>query len=318
MQWSPVNILFPFWMGVHIPVLLDEVLECFSPQAGGKFLDCTFGGGGHTRALLERDDSIKVVALDRDPQAQERASGMLSEFSGRLSFVDMNFGALEGLEDSEFDGILFDLGVSSFQLDERERGFSFREDAPLDMRMDPRSGLAAADWLESVEPEEIVNAVRNFGEEKNWRSIVRVILEARGSGKLKTTAGLVSLIEDVTPERVKRMSKNHPATRSFQGIRIAVNEELAAISNALPIAFDKLKTGGVVCVISFHSLEDRIVKRQFRRLAGLPVDASDSTPMQLREKKAEMFSRRPVLAGEMEQSLNPRSRSAKMRALKKL
>jgi 16S rRNA (cytosine1402-N4)-methyltransferase len=184
--------------------------------------------------------------------------------------------------------------------------------------MDPRRGQAAADWLESVEPEEIVNAIRNFGEEKNWRSIVRAILTARGSGKLETTAGLVSLIEDVTPDRVKRLSRIHPATRSFQGIRIAVNEELAAITNALPIAFNKLKTGGVVCVISFHSLEDRIVKRQFRRLAGLPVDTSDSTPMQLREKKAEMFSRRPVMAGETEQSLNPRSRSAKMRALKKL
>ncbi len=318
MQWSPVNILLSDWMGIHIPVLLHEVLECLSPQVGGTFLDCTFGGGGHTRALLEKDDSIKVVALDRDPGAQERASGMLSEFPDRLSFVDMNFGELEGLENSEFDGILFDLGVSSFQLDEGERGFSFREDAPLDMRMDPRRGLAAADWLESVESEEIVNAIRNFGEEKNWRSIVRAILAARGYGKLNTTAGLVSLIEDVTPERVKRMSKIHPATRSFQGIRIAVNEELAAIAKALPIAFDKLKTGGVVCVISFHSLEDRIVKRQFRHLAGLPVDASDSTPMQLRDKKAEMFSRRPIMAGEMEQSLNPRSRSAKMRALKKL
>jgi len=318
MQWSPVNILLSDWMGIHIPVLLHEVLECLSPQAGDSFLDCTFGGGGHTRALLEKDDSIKVVALDRDPRAEERASGMLSEFSDRLSFVDMNFRELEGLENSEFDGILFDLGVSSFQLDEGERGFSFREDAPLDMRMDPRRGLAAADWLESVGSEEIVNAIRNFGEEKNWRSIVRAILSARGSGKLNTTAGLVSLIEDVTPERVKRMSKINPATRSFQGIRIAVNEELAAITNALPIAFEKLKTGGVVCVISFHSLEDRIVKRQFRRLAGLPVDASDSTPMQLRDKKAEMFSRRPIMAGEMEQSLNPRSRSAKMRALKKL
>jgi 16S rRNA (cytosine1402-N4)-methyltransferase len=318
MQWSPVNILLSDWMGIHIPVLLHEVLECLSPQAGDTFLDCTFGGGGHTRALLEKDDSIKVVALDRDPRAEERASGMLSEFSDRLSFVDMNFRELEGLENSEFDGILFDLGVSSFQLDEGERGFSFREDAPLDMRMDPRRGLAAADWLESVGSEEIVNAIRNFGEEKNWRSIVRAILSARGSGKLNTTAGLVSLIEDVTPERVKRMSKINPATRSFQGIRIAVNEELAAITNALPIAFEKLKTGGVVCVISFHSLEDRIVKRQFRRLAGLPVDASDSTPMQLRDKKAEMFSRRPIMAGEMEQSLNPRSRSAKMRALKKL
>jgi len=261
---------------------------------------------------------VRVVALDRDPEAGPRAEAVAREFPGQFTLVDRDFGTLASLPEDGFDGILFDFGLSSFQLDDPGRGFSFRHDAPADMRLDPRVGVPAARWLETATEEMIVRAVRDWGEEPHWRRVVRQIMAARGTGALDRTASLAALISEAIPARDRATSRLHPATRSFQGIRIAVNDEIGAIERALPAAFARLAAGGVLAAISFHSLEDRPVKQYFRRLCGQPESADDSTPQDLRVRLAEPLTRRPVTPTDAELGANPRSRSAKLRALRKL
>tara|TARA_B100000963_G_C22560878_1_gene641266 strand:- start:338 stop:1294 length:957 start_codon:yes stop_codon:yes gene_type:complete len=302
-------------MDVHVPVLSQETLTFLDPKGGGVYLDCTFGGGGHTRLILEAADT-SVVALDQDPQAIERADQFTQEFGGRFQFRRMNFANLENLEEGPFDGILFDFGVSSFQLDQLDRGFSFKGEAPLDMRMNPETGISAADWLRSASRRELIQAIRVYGEEKNWRRIVDAIIEARTRSLLKSTQDLSEIVLSCTPARLRFASKIHPATKTFQGIRIVVNNEIDVIKVGLPAAFKRLKPNGRLCVISFHSLEDRIAKNLFRRWAGRP-EPGDNRPQDMREVKAELLTRRPAVAGDTEIALNSRSRSAKLRVLRK-
>jgi 16S rRNA (cytosine1402-N4)-methyltransferase len=305
----------------HVPVLLDEVLRCLRAGESRHGLDATFGGGGHSRALLETRPDFDLVALDRDPAAAERSEPLRENFPDRFRLVHASFADLaDHIRPASRDAILFDLGLSSFQVDQGERGFSFRTDAPADMRMDPTSGQPASAFLESASEADLVAAIRNFGEEPRWRRVVSAIIAARGTGQLARTASLAALIADALGPAAARRSRTHPATRSFQGIRIAVNGELAALEAALPAAFAALEPGGRLVVISFHSLEDRRVKRYFRQLAGEPINRFDARPEEERHRHrmARLISRSAIKPTEAEIATNPRARSARLRALEKL
>ncbi len=318
MSSSTDDAVTPATTSGHVPVLLRETLELLAPRAGVKLLDGTFGGGGHTRALLEAAEDVEVVALDRDPAALPRAEALKAEFGDRFRLYHMNFGDLADLDETGFSGVLFDFGLSSFQLDTEERGFSFRYDAPVDMRMNPEEGISAAEFLETADEESLVRAVRNYGEEPRVRKVVKAIMDARGTGALQRTHSLAALISEAVGPTPRGRKAVHPATRTFQGIRVEVNDELSAIERGLPAAFDRLLPDGVLAAISFHSLEDRIVKRFCRKMAGRPEHSHDSRTQDEREVRATMISTRPISPTEAEIETNPRSRSARLRALRKL
>jgi 16S rRNA (cytosine1402-N4)-methyltransferase len=240
-----------------------------------------------------------------------------ARFGSRFAINIQNFATLRA-SGRDFDGVLFDFGLSSFQLDDPARGFSFRADGPADMRMDQRSGVPASLWLETATSDMLESAVRDLGEEPSWRRVVRAIVAARGTGKLSRTASLAEVIASAIPAPLRRSMRIHPATRTFQGIRIAVNNEIGAIQLALGEAFEVLRAGGVLCMISFHSLEDRPVKQFCRRMCGQPENADDSTPQDLRTRLAQPLTNRPIVPSPEEIEENPRSRSAKLRAIRKL
>lgn len=299
----------------HYPVMLEEVLAIIAPKDGERYLDCTFGGGSHSKAILE-SANCRLDALDRDPNARNIAQIFAKKYGERFGFFNTNFSNLNETGFSQYAGIIMDLGVSSFQIDNAERGFSFMRDGPTDMRMNPECGQSALELLNTVSQRELERILKVYGEEPRYRKVAQAIIDARNTDVLKRTKSLAELIaKNAAFEKGK---KTNPATRSFQAIRIAVNGELSEIENALPKAFDALKSGGVLAVISFHSLEDRIVKRFFKSLAGMPIDANDNTCQQDRVKKAELLTRKAIVASDVENLENPRSRSAKLRAVRKL
>ena len=307
----------------HRPVLLEETLKYLVPERGGLFVDCTVGLGGHSEAILKSSPDTRVLGLDLDPAALEYSRQRLAPFGERFHAVQTNFRKLETVlrEAGELDaaGILVDLGVSSLQFDSAERGFSFRFDAPLDMRMDPTSGPTAADLLQQLPEAEIARIIFEFGEERHSRRIARRIVERREQGQpVTTTAELAELVRLAVGGR-KRQQQIHPATRTFQALRIAVNSELDGLGEFIEKAVDLLRPDGRFVAISFHSLEDRIVKRELRRLSGhcecpprLPVCSCGA------RKAVEILTRRPVTPSDSEVNENPRARSAKLRAARKL
>jgi len=311
----------------HRPVLLKETLNYLVPGRGGLFVDCTVGLGGHSEAILKSSPDTRIIGLDLDPAALEYSRQRLASFGNRFRAFHANFRKIETVlrEAGEHDpnGVLVDLGVSSLQFDSPERGFSFRFDAPLDMRMDPETGATAADLLQELPESEIARIIFEFGEERHSRRIARRIVERREQGKpVTTTAELAELIRAAVGARAagrKPPKQIHPATRTFQALRIAVNNELEGLSEFVETSVDLLAPEGRFAGISFHSLEDRILKRELRRLSGhcecpprLPVCSCGA------RKVVEILTRRPVAPSASEVDENPRARSAKLRAARKL
>lgn len=285
----------------HVSVLLAETVEFLNVRPGGVYLDATLGGGGHTRKILETAADCSVIALDRDPQAIEIAKENLKEYENRVSFFNLNFRQMdEALAGRKINGALFDLGVSSFQLDDEKRGFSFRAAAPLDMRMGKDAKYDAGELVNELPQEDLENLIRSFGEENFAGRIARVIVEARKQKRIETTIELAETISKAVPS-FYRHGKIHPATRTFQALRIAVNDELGALKEGLNKAAEALVLGGRMSVISFHSMEDRIVKEFFRG-----------------EAKLQPVTKKPVIPGDSETAENRRSRSAKLRAAEKV
>jgi 16S rRNA (cytosine1402-N4)-methyltransferase len=307
-------------VNAHTPVLLDEVLDGLAVKADGRYCDATFGRGGHSAAILDRlGPTGRLCAIDRDPEAIAAGRERFAA-DRRLTLVRGSFGRLEErVRAANFEGglqgVLLDLGVSSPQLDEARRGFSFMQDGPLDMRMDNESGTSAAQWLARATEREIADVLFKLGEEKFSRRIARAIVAARGSQPITTTRQLAELVAGAVPTREPG---KHPATRTFQAIRIHVNRELEEIEAALPQAVNLLAPGGRLCVISFHSLEDRMVKRFMRREAqGDPIYAElPDVPPHARPRLKLVGG--AVMASDSEVAANPRARSAVLRVAERV
>jgi 16S rRNA (cytosine1402-N4)-methyltransferase len=309
---------------LHKSVLLQETVEMLRPQTGEIFADCTLGLGGHAEAILQTAENIRVIGIDQDLEAIGFAKERLGNFGERIKIFHANFAEIQDVLEKagvqKVNGILADLGVSSLQFDDGKRGFSFRFDAPLDMRMDTDSGYeTAAELLERLSEEEIADLIYKYGEERGSRRIARRIVWKREIGEaVKTTKELAATVEKAIG-RGKSKDKIHPATRTFQALRIAVNREIEILEEFIGDAVEVLGSDGRLAIITFHSLEDRIVKQTFQKLAG-----KCSCPPRLpqcvcgAEKKIEILTRKPIVPDETELAENPRARSAKLRVCQKI
>lgn len=301
----------------HIPVLLSEVIESLAPEDGDVVVDGTFGAGGYTRAILGAADA-RVLAIDRDPDAVARAAPVVAEFGERFLFRAGRFGALDEIaREAGFtavDAVVLDIGVSSIQLDEAERGFSFQSDGPLDMRMS-RSGISAADVVNGYAEEQLADVIYQLGEERKSRAIARAIVRARAAAAFTRTSELAQCVLKVFHGR--KVDGRHPATRTFQALRIHVNDELGELARALLAAERILQPGGRLVVVTFHSLEDRIVKRFLTHRAGREARGSrhlPETPIKVSAPSFRIVNSRPLTPQKGELDLNPRARSARLRA----
>lgn len=284
---------------MHIPVLLDEFLSFFRGRSLRVYIDATLGLGGHSLALLKEHPEIELlIGIDQDPNALEKASETLKDYRSRVQLVQGNYAQiLPTITQTNIDGIFFDLGVSSLQIDTASRGFSFLHDGPLDMRMSPDTPLTAEVIVNSYNEHDLAQVIYEYGEEHASRRIAKAIVQERKKNRFISTLQLANFIEKIMPRR----GKIHPATKTFQGLRIAVNEELSVIQSSLPLAISLLAPNGRVGVISFHSLEDRIVKETFKQSSSIQI-----------------LTKKPITATQEECRANPRSRSAKLRFAEKL
>lgn len=305
---------------VHKSVLQQETVDALKPRDGGLYVDATFGAGGISRALLESAD-CSVLAIDRDPQAIERSAPMRRDFKGRFEIVEGRFGSMDVLlkpalarkQRETVDGVTMDLGVSSPQLDEAERGFSFQTDGPLDMRMS-KDGPSAADLVNAAEERELESLIREYGEERQSRRIAHAIVEARANARITRTLELAGIIAGAV--RGKPGERIHPATRTFQALRIAINDELRELALGLSAAERLLKEAGRLAVVSFHSLEDRIVKLFLAERSKPEAAPSRHAPPAAESARAQSFrvlTKRPIIPSAAEARANPRARSAKLR-----
>ncbi|GAA3840412.1 16S rRNA (cytosine(1402)-N(4))-methyltransferase RsmH [Saccharothrix violaceirubra] len=305
----------------HVPVLLDRVLDLLAPAIEDRdavFVDCTLGLGGHSEAVLHRFPQVKLVGLDRDPQAIGLARERLTPFADRVEFVQTTYDRIaDVVVGTKVDGILMDLGVSSLQLDAEERGFAYSKDAPLDMRMSAGTGETAADVLNTYEVDDLTRVLRDYGEERFARKIAGAVARERAREPFTTSGRLVQLLYDVVPAATRRTG-GHPAKRTFQALRIEVNRELESLRLALPAALSVLAVGGRIVVESYQSLEDRMVKRAFADLAvsrtppGLPVELPGHGP------ELKLVTRGGEPAGELEIEDNPRAASVRLRAAERI
>ena len=306
----------------HKPVLLVECLDGLNIRPGGVYLDGTLGRAGHSLEIVKRLAAGRLIAIDRDKAALDAAPARFGEYLDRVTLVQGSFGGLAGILASlnvdGVDGMLFDLGVSSPQLDDGSRGFSYLQDAPLDMRMDQSAPLTARDVVNGWSQEELKRVLWQYGEERYAGPIAAAIVRERGNAPIETTGQLAELIRSAMPAKARR-EKQHPAKRSFQAIRIAVNDELGELERLLECALEALNPGGRLAIISFHSLEDRLVKTAYARWArgctcppDFPVCVCGKTP------RVKLVGRRPITAGEEELKENPRARSAKLRLAERL
>ena len=309
---------------LHQPVMLDEVVETLQVKEGGHYIDATFGNGGYSRAILA-SANCQLMAIDQDPDAITRGQPLVEEFAPRFTLAHGRFSQMRDLLDQHYqandiadgvDGIVFDLGVCSTQLDQAERGFSFQKDGPLDMRMS-QDGLDAAEVVNTASESEIADILYNYGDERASRRIARAIIKARSNAPITRTLQLAEIIRSVMPR--PKPGQSDSATRSFQALRIYVNQEMAEIEEALEAAQALLKPGGMLVVVTFHSLEDRLVKRFIASRGGKVSRPSRHLP-ELDEAPIffEMITRKPLLPTDDEIATNPRSRSAKLRAARRL
>ncbi|NLM26407.1 MAG: 16S rRNA (cytosine(1402)-N(4))-methyltransferase RsmH [Firmicutes bacterium] len=307
----------------HEPVLLQEVISGLNLKSNGVYVDCTLGGAGHSYAILQAEPNCTLIGIDQDPSALAAAQKRLAPYKNQVKIVRNNFRNLDTILDDlgfqQVDGILMDIGVSSWQLDAGERGFSFHQDALLDMRMDPDNPVTAQQLVNNLSAEELTRIIGEYGEERWAKRIAEFIVAARVDKPIQTTGELVSIIKAAIPKKVREAGP-HPARRTFQALRIAVNDELQALEDTLDKAVQALKPGGRLCVITFHSLEDRITKNVFRKLSGFECSCPPGLPICVCEKQPiiKLVNRKPILPSAEEIDRNPRSRSAKLRICERL
>lgn len=307
----------------HVSIMVREVLEALEPQRGGIYVDCTAGGGGHSFEIASRlPEGGRIVCLDRDDEAIEACTKRLEPYSDKFTIVKTNFGGLAAALDligvEKIDGIMWDLGVSSHQLDDGDRGFSYSKEAPLDMRMDQTQQKSAYDVVNNYDERELTRIIRDYGEERFAQRIASAIARKRAEKPIETTTELADIVSGAIPAAQRMKEAQNPARRTFQAIRIEVNGELDAIAPSIEAAVERLNPGGRLAVITFHSLEDRIVKETFRKLSSgctcppdFPVCVCGNKP------KIRLLSRKPIIPAEDEQEANPRSRSSKLRTAEK-
>ena len=303
----------------HISVLLNECIDNLNITPDGIYVDGTMGGGGHSLEIAKRLTTGRLICIDQDPNAHEAAGKRLAEYKDRITFVRDNFGNIANILDSlgieKIDGMLLDIGVSSHQLDEAERGFSYQQDAPLDMRMNPDRPFSAYDVVNGYDEDELDRVIFTYGEERWARRIAQFIVKERQAMPIETTGELVDIIKKAVPKGARKDGP-HPAKRTFQAIRIEVNGELEVLQRAIDDVAARLAVGGRLCIITFHSLEDRIVKEAFRKQEN-PCICPPQFPVCVCGKKplGRVITRKPILPSKEELEENPRSRSAKLRVL---